>query len=271
MRQARIGLVACGNVSQSFVFRLPALHARLGPVKGVSFPWARRLVVSLDSGTAVQEYSEFQSCSAIWIVAPESSLDDIECSLVTEGPARKVPFVICGTPRESTSFDKLRSRGGRIATLNSADDVWQTSFIAEGQRDALAHIREILTKDNRRCTELGPGAKGKYLAAVHMVTDLLRPWTAAAAELLNAAGLSRSEAASLSEALASRSLRAYGKVGTKIWSPGVKNEMKLAKQRADELRRECPREARLYSEGIRLALEYFDRGSMKDAGTTHSK
>jgi hypothetical protein len=264
---ARIGLVAIGNVSQSFIFRLSSLHARLGPVKGVSFPSARRLVVSLGSGSAVAKYSDLESCSAIWVVAPEARLDDVIRDMTAETPIHKTIFVVCGTPRESTSFEPLRSRGARVATLSSVDEVWQTSFIAEGHRDALLKIREILFKDKRRCIELDCGAKAKYLAGVNMVTELLRPWASAAVELMSAAGLSRSEASTLSESLASRSLRAYSKVGIKIWPPGAKRALKEAQRRVEQLRPQCPREAQLYAEGLRLALEYFDRGSPKNAAS----
>jgi len=270
VRSGRVGLVAIGNVSQSFIYRLSSLHARLGPVKGVSFPSARRLVVSLGAGSAVAKYSDLESCSAIWIVAPEARLDEVIRNVAAETPIHKTIFIVCGTPRESTSFETLRSQGARVATLSSVDEVWQTSFIAEGHSDALLKVREILLKDKRRCIELDCGAKAKYLAGVNMVTELLRPWASASVELMSAAGLSRSEASALAESLASRSLRAYSKVGMKIWPPGAKRALKEAQKRAEQLRSQCPREAKLYAEGLRLALEYFDRGSAKNA-TGHAK
>ncbi len=256
-----MGLVASGSVSRSFVTRLSALHARLGPVKGVSFPSARRLVVSLRAGVAVPHYSALEFCAAIWIVAPEASLDHISRDLAAQTPMHRTAIIICGSSRESTSFDYLRAKGARVATLNSVDDVWQASFIAEGHRDALTQIRDILSKDKRRCIELGSGSKAKYLAGVHMLTDLLRPWTTAAVECMHAAGIARPDAATLAETLAGRSLRAYSKAGTKAWSPAAHEELEAAKSRAEHLRSQCPREARLYAEGIRLALEYFERGS----------
>jgi hypothetical protein len=262
-------LIGHGNVSQSFFYRLSALHTRLGPIKGTTFPWARRLTVSLRAGKAVSDYSDFGSCSAVWIVAPESSLDLVTQDFVKRTAVRKLPIVVCGTLRESTSFEQLRAHGGRIATLNSVDDVWQSSFIAEGHRETLNQIREILSKDKRRCIELGPGAKEKYLAGIHMVTELLRPWTSSAVELMSAAGLSRSEAAALCEAFASRSLRAYSKIGVKVWPPGVKKSLKEAQERAERMLSHCPREARLYAEGIRLALEYFDRGPVKNVAASN--
>lgn len=270
----RLGLVGIGGVAQSFIARLPSLHTRLGPIKGASFPAARRLVLALRAGFAVPHYSALEFCPAIWVVAPEASVERVMRDLAAQTPMKKTCIVICNTSRESTSFEYVRAQGARIATLNAVDDSWQTTFLAEGHRDALNHIRRILDKDKRRCTELGPGAKAAYLAAVQMLTDLLRPWTAAAIECMSVAGISKSEADTIAEGLAGRALRAHSRSGIKLWSPPALKELHAGLERAELLRSRCPREAHLYAAGIRLALEYFERdraprGSTKHATTSH--
>lgn len=256
---------------QSFVAKLPALHARLGPVKGASFPAARRLVLALRGGFAVPYYSALEFCPVIWIAVPEASVDRVARDLAVQTPLKKACVVICNTSRESVSFEQLRAQGARVATLNAVDDSWQTSFMAEGHREALNHIRRILDKDKRRCTELGPGAKTAYLAAVHMVTDLLRPWIAAAFECMLAAGISKSEADAIVDSLAGQALRAHSRAGMKPWPPPALKELRASLKRAEALSPRHPREARLYAEGIRLALEYFERGrGSRKGSTTHA-
>jgi hypothetical protein len=239
---------------------MPSLHARLGPVKGVTFPAARRLVVALRAGTAVPHYSALEFCAAIWISVPEEALDGIICDLAAQTPLHKTVIVVCGSQRGSTSFDLLRAGGARIATLNLLDPSWQSAFVAEGHRDAVRLVRKLLSEDRRRVFELRAGMKDAFLAGVHMLTELLRPWTAAAVDCLAASGLPRPDAMSLAETLSMRAVRAYTKAGAQPWSAPTKEDLRRAlDQRVDRLRADSPRQAQLYAEGLRLALEYFER------------
>jgi hypothetical protein len=237
-----------------------SLHTRLGPIKGVTFPAARRLVGALRAGFAVPHYSALEFCPVIWISVAEESLDEVLRDLAEQTPMHKTVIVICGSQRESTSFDVLRHRGARVATLDLLDDSWQSSFVAEGHPDAIREIRKLVAEDQRRLIELRAGTKHVFRAGLHMLSDLLRPWTAAAVDCLCASGVPRHDAMEFAELLSLRAVRAYTKSGSQPWSGQAKQKLVTAlEKRADALRPLMPREAELYAEGVRLALEYFQR------------
>lgn len=267
-----MGLVGAAGASRSFLARMPSLHARLGPIKGVTYPAARRLAVALRAGFAVPYYSALEFCPVIWISVPESSLDHVARDLAEQTPIHKTSIVVCGTPRESASFDVLHARGARVATLNLLDQSWQSAFVSEGHREAVRHIRKLLTEDHRRMFELCTGGKDAFLAGVHMANELLRPWISGAVDCLAASGIPRVEAVSIAESLAGRAFRAHAKAGGQPWSVPACEEMTLAlEQRVDRLRKSSQKRARLYAEGLLLALEYFQRGpSPKKPAVRHA-
>lgn len=262
----RMGLVGAGGVSQSFLARMPSLHAHLGPIKGVSFAAARRLVVTLRAGHAVPNYSALELCSLIWVYVPERQLDATLRDLAEQTAMHHTMLVICETQRDSTAFEVLRHRGARIATLNTVDDSWQTPFIAEGHPETVRAIRKLLTTERRKLIELHAGSKHRFLAAMHMMSELLRPFATAAMSCLQSAGVESSTAAELMEATAMRALKSFAKTGTKPLAATTREQLGHALgHRAELLRATAPREAELYARALRLALEYGERPQRKAA------
>jgi hypothetical protein len=261
-----MGLVGAGGVSRSFLARMPSLNAQLGPIKGVSFAAARRLEIALRAGRAVPNYAALEFCSLVWIHVPENTLDATVRDFAEQTAMHRTILVICETQRDSTSFEVLRHRGARIATLNTVDESWKTPFVAEGHPEAMRAIRKTLTHEKRRLIELRPGTKHRFLAAMHMMSELLRPFTAAALACMQSAGVDLSPASELIEVAALRTLRASLKSGTKPMSAVGRQELAYALvHQVEQLRATAPREAELYAHALRLALEYGERSHRKAA------
>jgi hypothetical protein len=261
-----MGLVGAGGVSQSFLARMPSLNAQLGPIKGVSFAAARRLEVALRAGRAVPNYAALELCPLVWIYVPENTLDTTLRDFAEQTAMHHTMLVICETQRDSTAFDVLRHRGARIATLNTVDESWQSPFVAEGHSETMRAIRKVLTHEKRRLIELRPGTKHRFLAAMHMMSELLRPFAAAALTCMQSAGVEMSAASHLIETTALRALRGSTKSGTKPLSAATRQQLSHAfAQQVEQLRGTAPREAELYAQALRIALEYGERSPRKVA------
>lgn len=261
-----MGLVGAGGVSQSFLARMPSLNAQLGPIKGVSFAAARRLEIALRAGRAVPNYAALEFCPLIWIHVPDNTLDATVRDFAEQTAIHHTMLVICETQRDSTTFDVLRHRGARIATLNTVDESWQTPFVAEGHPEAMRTIRKILAHEKRRLIELRPGTKHRFLAGMHMMLELIRPFTAAALACMQSAGVELAPASELIESAALRTLRASTKSGSRPMSAAARQELTHAlSHHVEQLRASAPREAELYAQALRLALEYGERSHRKAA------
>lgn len=256
----RFGFVSAGGLTRSLVARLPSLLARLGPVKGVSFAAARRITAALRAGEAVATYAALGPCAAIWVEAPEAELEWVVRDLAAQTSIQRTRVVVCGAERGSASFEPLLARGARVATLNAAGEGMRGLLVAEGHPDAVRLIRRLALADRQRVIELRAQAKAAYFAGVHLATDLLRPWIAAAIASLQAAGVARPEAAALASELAARSVRSHARIGEKPWGAAAEAELaRVLGSRVAELSACDARSAALYAEGLRLTLAYFGR------------
>ena len=264
------GLIGAGAVPRSFLSRLPSLQRKLGPIKGTTYSTGRKLVETLRSGHAVQDYSPFATCPVIWVMVPEDSLDAVLAGLAAEVHLYKTIVVLCGTARESPAFHILKS--AHVATLQPVDDSRSTGFVAEGHRDALHLLLELFRHERRKLFQVRTGTKAAYLASVQLMTTLMRALVTSAINCLQVTGISRLEAVELATVLATRSVRAHGRAGAAPWSAPELEELRHAiEQRTHELRALCPVESHAYAAVAQLALEYFERlGAPKKTRTHHA-
>jgi predicted short-subunit dehydrogenase-like oxidoreductase (DUF2520 family) len=261
MKTSKTGLVGAGGVSRSFVARMPALLAHLGPVKSVSLPRSRRIARSLRAGVGVADYAALQDCALIWILGAEDTLDDVTAELARELPLAGKMVVLCETMRDSLRPGALRTAGARVATLNCIPASDERVFVAEGCADVRTELRKLLLREGRKLIELRPAAKTLYLAGMHASAHLLMPCIMGAVESLRAAGFSRSQAAHTVQSLGSRALRGYARAGAKAWRQAdaellygvIQGEM-------ETIRRVDPRLAALYTDSAQLLLQPFSLG-----------
>jgi hypothetical protein len=258
MKSKRVtGLVSAGGVGQSFVARLPRLLAAVGPVKATSFRVARRIVNILRSGHAVKDYAALEKCDVIWIAVPETTLERVIRDLAASARVHGTMIVLCGSVRDSYWPGVLRSGGARVASLNAIERDPRT-LVAEGHADVLRELRCLAAAEKSKLIEIRPASKPLFLAGVHLSTDLVLPWIAAAVDSLRMAGFSRSEATGVVEALGARVLRAYGKAGHKAWRRTAVHRLHHAVDSdLETIRSADPHLAALYQAGIEQALGYF--------------
>ena len=258
----RMGLIAAGGATRSFLSRMPVLLGRIGPVKAASFRVARRVANSLRAGEAVMNYSELADCNFIWIAVPDVGMNRVFRDLAAAIPLTGKIVVLCGSSRDSYWPSPLLGGGARVATLNCVEESDERLFVAEGDPDAMRDLRRVLAAEKRRLIELRPASKALYLSGVHLASHLLLPWIAASVESLRDAGLSRVEATRLANALGGRALRSYVKAGPKAWGSSAAESLRLSIARdLDTIRGVDPKLAALYAEGVEQALRYFDPGN----------
>jgi hypothetical protein len=260
------GLVGAGGASRSFLARMPALLARLGPVKGASFQVSRRIANGLHAGFGVPSYQALQGCDLIWIAVPEDALDAVTQELAAEIRLAGKMVVLCDALRDSLWPSAMRTAGARLASLNCVPASKERTFAAEGHPTAIAELRRLLAMDGRKLIPLRAASKPLYLSGVYLGVHSLLPWIAGAVESLRAAGFPRAEAVRTVQALGTRALRAYAKAGDKAWNPAAAENLNSAIERdLEALRLTDPRLALLYSDGAGLMRRFF-RERQKAAG-----
>jgi hypothetical protein len=256
--QKTAGLVGAGGVSRSFLARMPALLARLGPVKGASFQVSRRIANGLHAGYGVPTYQALQECELIWIAVPEHMLDSVAQELAAEICVAGKMVVLCDALRDSLWPSAVRTAGARLASLNCVPASKERAFAAEGHPAAIAELRRLLAIDGKKLIPLRAASKPLYLSGVYLGVHSLLPWIAGAVESLRAAGFPRAEAMRTVQALAARALRAYSKAGDKAWNRAAADNLHAAIERdLDAIRFTDPRLALLYSDGAGGIRRFF--------------
>lgn len=260
MKHHGAGLVCAGGVNRTFVARMPTLLASIALVKAASVRVARRIANSLGAGRPVESYTGLTSCNMIWIAVPDFALEQVLGDLAGEKLLAGAGFILCDSMHESACMRPLRaasinavfSSGGALAREEG-------TLVAEGDAGILRYLRRVAEAEKRKLIEIRTGSKALFIAGTHFAAHLTLPWIAAAVESLRAAGFSRLEATRVVEELATRTLRAYGKAGSKAWRPSAAAELR----RALNSRLPDARLNLLYRDGIEHALEFFKSGAQR--------
>lgn len=258
-----MGLVLEGSPGRSFVARVPSLLGRLGPVKGVSFPTARKLVRSLKAGYAIPDYAALEGCALIWIAVPEDAFEGAIADLAGQAWVGRSGVVLCQTVRESASARLLRARGAKVASLYEVGESRHPLLVAEGHREPLRMLRRMCAEESRPLIQIHSGMKPHFLAGLHLATDLLRPWLAASVECLRTAGFRRAEALELTGVLSSRAVRAHLNAPQAPMGGPLRAELERALRDAEGMEKSSRKDAALYAAGIRHALDSGVRAKTK--------
>jgi len=231
----RVGLIAAGGVHQSFLARMPAFLERLGPLKGTSSQVSRRLANGLKAGIGISDYRALEGCDFIWIAIPETALDAVLDELAGHVQLEHKMIVLCDVTTDSLRLSALRIAGARVATLNCVPASNERIFAAEGHPAVIGQLRRLLRVDGRKLIELRSGSKQLYLSSIYLGMYGVLPLIGAAVENLRVTGFSRVEAVSLVQALGTRALRAYAKVGNRAWNDTTAESLRSAILRVCEV------------------------------------
>jgi len=258
MKLHGMGLVCTGAATKSFLSRMPAVLARLGPIKASSFRVARQISRSLKAGQAVSHYSALESCPMVWFAVPEPAMHRALRDFIAQTPAQQAMVVLCDAERRSSEAVRLARAGARVASINSIPETRDRHFVAEGNRETIRALRRLLAEDGRKLIELKSGTNPLFFAGVRFSAPLLLPWIASAIESLRAAGLSRTDAVGVAEQIGARALRRYAKAGDRAWNRKTSAALRHALEHdLDAIRGHDAKLAELYAKGIRIALEKF--------------
>ncbi len=244
----RIGLIASGAVSETFVARLSWVREGLGPVYSSVLRAASRIVHGLRAGYPVAHFDPLSKCSLVLIVVPDDALDATVAAMAGGAVWKNKTVVLCHSSRDSGALASLREQGAQCASLDTVPASGGAQFLAEGDAPAIAFLRRQFGRT--RLVVLNPGAKAIYQAGVLLATDAALAITAGAVESLRAAGLARSLAVAVVEALVTHTARSYAKAGNRAAAEAPPPEI-LAGY-AEALRAQDPRLARLFEDAIAL-------------------
>jgi hypothetical protein len=253
-----MGLVCTGSATRSFVARMPAVLARLGPIKASSFRVARQISRSLRAGQAVSHYSVLESCPIVWFAVPDTVMNRTLRDFMAQTAIRDNMIVLCDCEREIGEAARLARAGARVASLNPIPEPRDRSFVAEGHPETVRTLRRLLAEDDRKLIELRAGMKPLFFAGIRFSAPLLMPWIASAIESLRAAGLSRADAVAVVEHIGTRTLRRYIKAGDRAWNRQTAGGLRHALEYdLEAVRGQDPRLSELYAKAIRIAIEKF--------------
>jgi predicted short-subunit dehydrogenase-like oxidoreductase (DUF2520 family) len=254
-----IALVAGGQVSRSFLVRLPRLRERIGPVKAASVRVASRVVNAIHAGYPVRDYQSVTEARIIAVHVPGELLaHTLEQLRAAQANWHGKTVLLCDAVRSSAALETLAVAGASVASLAPIDGFDERRFVAEGDPRAVRAIRLLIEDGNTRVVEITPGMKDLFLAGLAFATSLFTPMAAAATECLKGAGLATGVAALVSEGLFERSLRGYVKAGRKSWGgPLAAKDQEQVRCHLDALFRVSPLLASYYTEGALFALRLF--------------
>jgi predicted short-subunit dehydrogenase-like oxidoreductase (DUF2520 family) len=254
-----IALVAGGQVSRSFLVRLPHLRERIGPVKAASNRVASRIVNAIHAGYPVNDFESITKARniAIYVPAGHLALTLRQLRASCSNWHGKV-VILCDAALSSTALELLASEGAAVASLAPIEGFDERRFVLEGDPPAVRAARKLVEDNRTRALEIAPGTKDLFLAGLVFATSLFTPMAAAATECLKGAGLKTGVAAAVSERLFERSLRGYIKAGRKGWGgPLASRDQEQVNRHLDALFRASPLLASYYTESALFALRLF--------------
>lgn len=254
-----IALVAGGQVSRSFLVRLPHLRERIGPVKAASTRVTSRIVNAIHAGYPVGDFESITEAHTIAIHLPADRISPTLEQLRAACPKwHGKAVLLCDAVLSSTALEPLASAGAAVASLGPIEGFDERRFVVEGDAHAVRAAR-MLVEDNRtRTLEIAPGTKDLFLAGLVFATSLFTPMAAAATECLKGAGLKTGVAAAVTERLFERSLRGYVKAGRKGWGgPLAVKDQEQVRRHMEALFRASPLLASYYTESALFALRLF--------------
>lgn len=215
----RLGLISAGPVSRNFIWRIPALKDRLGPVMSTAPGLATRLVNAMRAGRAVESCGDFEKVPAILICAPDALL----AKVVADTAAAEVnwsgkTFLLCASMLDSSELEPLGARGACIGSLGPVNGLEDLGLIVEGDKQAVLEARRLMRNSRIRIHELR-GPKAQCLAGISFGSSLLLPFLDASLRCLRGAGLNTGISDLMAQRAFQKTVRAFLQRGKKASVP----------------------------------------------------
>jgi len=246
----RLGLISAGPVSRNFVWRIPALAERLGPVMSTAPALATRLVNAMRAGRAVESHEAFAKTPVILLCAPDALVE----KLVADTAAAPVnwrlkTFLLCAGALDSSELEPLRAQGAWIGSLGPLDGLDDLGLFVEGDKAAVLEARRLMRHSRIRVHELR-GPKAQCLAGVSFSSSLLLPFLGASVRCLRGAGLNNGIADLVAQRAFQKTVRAFLQRGKKS---AVTSEDRIALDRQlEKLRQIDPELACWFAQALAM-------------------
>jgi len=258
-RSQPIALVCSGQVSRSFLARLPGLRENIGPVKASSIRLATRLVNSLGFGYPVASFDDLQHTHVVCLHMAPGQLQPVVAEMATAPVSWHGKIILlCDAAWSSRALTQLAAHGAHTASLAPIEGFEEHRFLVEGDSRAVRLARRLVQGEKRRVVEVDAGGKDLFLAGLTYATSLFTPMAAASVECLKRAGMRPASAALVVERLLERSLRGFVKAGRKSWGgPLALRDEEQVRRELEALFRASPLLASHYTECAFFALQFF--------------
>ncbi len=259
MRQTlTTGLLGAGNVSRSWICRIPGLAATLGPVKSTSLRLASRISNMLRCGTAVEGWEALAAADIILIRVPDTQLPGALRDLAEnfrnwEGKS----VVLCHERKDSRELRLLAERGAWTASLGPLGES-EHPFVFEGHPAALRHLEWLWGRESRSLVEVAAEQKVLISGALTILLGTLTPLFSASLECLRLAGLSHERALAIQSHVVTERFRSWSKAGRRSWTGALAEGAREQVLREwSTIRQQDPELADFYLENAILAIHRF--------------
>jgi hypothetical protein len=213
----KYGVLGAGALNRTLIGRFP-FKREIGPVCGVSFRVASRMVNVLGAGFAVRGPELLNSAQTILFYAPEEQIQRLMSGLeVADVDWRGKSLVICDCFIERSVRSRLADRGASVALAQQFVLPGNMVVEAEGNRAALRVVRGIARPLRMKPLEVAPGCGDLFQAAVLLGTAAITPLVDQTVALFRAGGLKDTDAARIAPALVEQTARDYAHSGKQSW------------------------------------------------------
>jgi hypothetical protein len=211
----RLGLISAGPVSRNFIWRIPALAGRLGPVMSTSPALASRLVNAMRAGRPVESYQAFAKVPAILVCAQDELLPKlVEETAAADVDWRSKTFLLCASALDSSLLLPLAARGAWTGSLGPIEGLDDLGLFVEGDKEAVLEARRLMRHGHIRVHQLR-SSKALCLAGISFSASLALPLLDASVRCLRAAGLNTGVADLLAQRSFQKTVRAFLQRGKK--------------------------------------------------------
>jgi predicted short-subunit dehydrogenase-like oxidoreductase (DUF2520 family) len=211
-------VVGGGRVTASFISRIPRLADELGAVAAHTYRLASRIVNQIGAGTPVRSFADLNDSPLILLCPPPSGLAGIVAALGESIECRGKTILLCEDGADSSQLCPLRFRGAAVGSIQTIPGFNGRRFVGEGDPDAVRKARTLVRKTGGRLDEVDSSKMPMYTAALSFGTSLFTPLLEASMQCFLDAGMTKTSAVKVVEALFQSSARAYAYAGKRSWA-----------------------------------------------------
>ena len=211
------GLVGAGAVATGLLGRLPERARLIGPVVGVSFRVASRIVNSLRAGEAVRSIAELDRARIILLSGSPAFLPELFAILSSpEWSLDGRTIICCDCDPEASLLASCATQGARVASIRRVP--LGDRLIVEGDALAVPAATRLVTRLGMKPIQVPSASRSLFDAAITLGTTVTSGIADRVFRMLQDAGLRDKEALRLATLLISQTANDYERTGRQSWA-----------------------------------------------------